>query len=296
MTWSKIGIAGPDLPHEVLLAAGCHAGPIAFDPDRSAHRAVEWMESKFAPWAPAALEFWLEGGYDHLDAVLFSRADDTSQRFYYYACELQRRGQLGGPEPLIFDIARIPRDISRDRTVDQVRALAARLGVADTALEIAIKQTNLRREHPPVAVEGRRCLLAGSAPPDLRLHDVIAQAGWAPVGQVLADQWALSGDPVAESTGDPAAAIGAQLHARRGGPRSFADPGALLAEHAAACQASAVVLWRIEEDEAQCWHLPAERRALLDMGLPHLVLTRRDWLARDGAGDEIAAFLQGLPA
>lgn len=289
-----IGIAGPDLPHEVLLAAGCHAGPIAFDPDRSATRAAAWMESKFAPWAPAALECWLEGAYDHLDAVLFSRADDTSQRFYYYACELQRRGQLGGPEPLIFDIARIPRAISRDRTVNQVRSLATRLGVTDAALEAAIHQTNLRRAHPPSALEGRRCLLAGSAPPDLRLHDAAGQAGWTAVGQSLADQWAYCGDLVAQNTGDPAAAIGAQLHARRGGPRSFADPGALLAQNAAGC--AAVVLWRIEEDEAQCWHLPAERRALLELGLPHLVLTRRDWLARDGAAAEITEFLQGLPA
>jgi hypothetical protein len=289
-----IGIAGPDLPHEVLLAAGCHAGPIAFDPDRSANRAAGWMESKFAPWAPAALESWLEGAYDHLDAVLFSRADDTSQRFYYYACELQRRGQLGGPEPLIFDIARIPRAISRDRTVNQVRSLAMRLGVTDAALEAAIHQTNLDRARPPAAFEGRRCLLAGSAPPDLRLHDAVAQAGWIAAGQTLADQWAFCGDPVAQGTGDPAAAIGAQLHARRGGPRSFADPGALLAQNAAGC--AAVVLWRIEEDEAQCWHLPAERRALIELGLPHLVLTRRDWLARDAAAAEITEFLQGLPA
>lgn len=294
MTWAKIGIAGPDLPHEVLTAAGCHAGSIVFDPDRSAHRAVEWMESKFAPWAPAALECWLEGAYDHLDAVLFSRADDTSQRFYYYACELQRRGQLGGPEPLIFDIARIPRDISRTRTVEQVRALATRLDVTDEALERAIRQTNSRRSQTPELADGRRCLLAGSAPPDKRLHDRIAQAGWAPVGQLLADQWVAEGELVAENTGDPAAAIGAQLHSRRGGPRSFADPGVLLSESAAGC--GAVVLWRIEEDEAQCWHLPAERRALEAMGVPHLILTRRDWLATDGAGDEIADFLEGLPA
>ena len=289
-----IAIAGPDLPHEVLHAAGCHAGPLMFDPDRSAPRASQWLESKFAPWAPAVLECWLEGAYDHLDAVLFSRSDDTSQRFYYYACELQRRGQLGGPEPLIFDIARIPRAISRDRTIDQVRALAARLGVTDAALERAIGEANVRRALVPALADGRRCLLAGSAPPDLRLHDCIARAGWLPQGQVLADQWDISGELVAENTGDPATAIGAALHARRGGPRSFADPGALLAERAAGC--AAVVLWRIEEDEALCWHLPAELRALDAMGVPHLVLTRRDWLARDGAADEIATFLEGLPA
>ena len=53
-------------------------------------------------------------------------------------------------------------------------------------------------------------------------------------------------------------------------------------------------LFELEEDEAQAWHLPAQRAALASEGLPALVMTRRDWLARDGAGDEIAAFLQGI--
>ena len=58
--------------------------------------------------------------------------------------------------------------------------------------------------------------------------------------------------------------------------------------------AEAVVLWQIEEDEAQAWHLPSQRAALAREGLPALVMTRRDWLARDGAADEIAGFLQGI--
>jgi hypothetical protein len=51
------------------------------------------------------------------------------------------------------------------------------------------------------------------------------------------------------------------------------------------------VLWQTEEDEAQAWHLPAQRAALAASGVPALVLTRRDWLARDGAPEEIVAFL-----
>lgn len=287
-----IGIAGPDLPHEVLHAAGCHGGPLAFDPDLATPRASAWLETRFAPWAAPLLECWAQGAYDQCDAVLFSRGDDTSQRLYYYLCELQRLGQIGGPEPLIFDLARIPRDISRNRTVAQVRALAQRLGVSDAALETAIVETNRARATPPARAEGRRCLLAGTAPPDLRLHEAVAAAGFVPIGQTLAQQWADPGDPVAEASGDPCAAIGTALHARRGGPRSFADPATLLAQQAAGC--AAVVLWRIEQDEAQCWHLPAERRALAAAEVPHLVLTRRDWLAGDGAPQEISTFLAGL--
>ena len=289
-----IAIAGPLLPQEVLTAAGVHGGVLPLDPDRACARATRWIESKFAPYAAPLLESWLEGAYDHFDAVLFSRADDSSQRRYYYLCELQRLGQARGPEPLIFDIARIPRCISRDRTIAQVRDMAAWLGVGDTVLEAAIGSTNAVRAASTAAPEGRLCLLTGSAPPDHRLHHAVKAAGFVPVGQTLAQQWAGLGDRVAESTGDPCAAIGTALHEFRGGPRSFADARELLAERVAGY--AAVVLWRIEEDEAQCWHLPAEVRALEEAGVPHLVLTRRDWLARDGAGDEVTAFLEGLPA
>ena len=289
-----IGIAGPDLPHEVLLAAGKHGGPLAIAPDRDCPRANRWLESKFAPWAAPLLESWLEGAYDDLDAVLFSRADDSSQRLYYYICELRRLGEAKGPEPLIFDIARIPRDISRDRTVAQVRALAARLGLGDGALEAAIAEANARRAQASPLPDGPRCLLLGSAPPDLRLHSAVENAGFAPLGDTLAQYWMALGGAAEEGTGDPAAAIGTALHARPGGPRSFADPAEVLRQRLAASTPAAVVLWRIEEDEAQCWHLPAEGRALEQSGLPHLVLTRRDWLCCDGAIEEITAFLQGL--
>ncbi|MFC3101458.1 2-hydroxyacyl-CoA dehydratase family protein [Altererythrobacter lauratis] len=289
-----IGIAGPELPHEVLLAAGKHGGPLPFTPDRDAPQASRWLESKFAPWAAPVLECWLEGAYDHLDAVLFSRADDTSQRLYYYICELRRLGEAKGPEPLIFDIARIPRDISRDRTVAEVRALADRLGVGDASLQAAIAEANARRAKVPALAEGPRCLLVGSAPPDLRLHQVVESAGFVPMGDTLAQHWMALGEPVGTGTDDPAAAIGIALHSRHGGPRSFADPAEVLRQRIAASGAAVVVLWRIEEDEAQCWHLPAERRALEASGLPHLILTRTDWLGRDGAADKIATFLQGL--
>jgi hypothetical protein len=62
----------------------------------------------------------------------------------------------------------------------------------------------------------------------------------------------------------------------------------------AANGAEAVILWQIEEDESQAWHLPSQRAALAAAGIPALIMTRRDWLARDGAGDEIRAFLQGV--
>lgn len=289
-----IAIAGPDLPHDVLRAAGRDAGPLRFDPDRETPRARCWLESKFAPWAPPVLESWAGGEYDLLEQVLFSRADDTSQRLYYYICELQRRGLVGGPRPMIFDLARIQRPASLERTIAQVRELMAVLRVSEEALEVAIGETNRLRSVPRPAPAGPVCLLAGTAPPDGRMHAAIGAAGFTPAGRTLAEDWADLGEPVEEGSGDPAAAVGRQLHDREGGPRSFADPAARLARAIETNRADAVLLWRIEEDEAQTWHLPAERRVLERSGVPSLVLTRRDWLGRDGVSKEIQTFLEGV--
>jgi len=59
---------------------------------------------------------------------------------------------------------------------------------------------------------------------------------------------------------------------------------------------SAAILWYTEEEEALVWHLPAQRRALEQAQLPVLILTRRDWSARDGVDGEIDNFLKGFNA
>lgn len=290
-----IALAGPNLPHEVLAAAGLHGGPIALDLAAPTPRAQQWLESKFAPHAFALVEAWANGAYDHLDGVLFSRADDNSQRLYYYLCELQRRGLVTGPRPLIFDIGKIPRATSRDLTVAAVRKLAADLGVSDAALEQAIVAGNRSRAaQSPARPSAPVCLLHGTPPPDRRLHNAIEAAGFAASGLTMVEVWLSPGPAVAEGTGDPAAALGAQLHARHQGARSFVDPSAHMHDLVVASGARAVVLWRIEEDEAQTWQFPAERRTLASLAIPALVLTRTDWLARDGAPEAINEFLAGV--
>ena len=290
-----IAHVGPNLPQDLLRATGRHAGPLAFDPDRPTPVADSWMESKFAPWARAILEGWAAGDYDGLGQVIFSRADDSAQRLYYYLCELQRRGLVAGPEALILDIAKVPRGSSVERTADSLRRLAARLGVDAAGLAPAIDACNAERSQPAQPGEpGPSCLLAGTPPPDRRLHGVAERAGFSAVGSTLVETWTQLGAIVELADGDAMAALARQVHADPAGPRSFADAGAALREAIAESGAQAVVLWQIEEDEAQAWHLPSQRAALASEGLPALVMTRRDWLARDGAADEIAAFLQGI--
>jgi hypothetical protein len=148
----------------------------------------------------------------------------------------------------------------------------------------AIDACNAERSHPAEPGEpGPSCLLAGTPPPDHRLHEVAERAGFTAVGPTLVETWTQLGAIVELADGDAMAALARQVHADPAGPRSFADAGAALLESIAESGAEAVVLWQIEEDEAQAWHLPSQRAALASEGLPALVMTRRDWLARDGA-------------
>ncbi len=289
-----IAHVGPNMPLDLLRATGRHAGQLAFDPDRPTPAADKWMEQKFAPWARSILQAWTDGAYDGLDQVVFSRAEDSVQRLYYYLCELQRRGLIGGPEALILDIAKIPRPSSLARTTDCLRLLADRLGVDAALLRQSVEACNRERAGPAAPRPSRQCLLTGTPPPDRRLHAAIEAAGFAPLGATLPETWAALGEPVDLATGDVFDALARQVHQSAASPRAFVSAGGSLAGEIAASGAEAVILWQIEEDESQAWHLPAQRAALAEAGVPALVMTRRDWLARDGVLGEVGDFLQGI--
>lgn len=291
-----IAYVGPDIPHDILRATGRCAGPLAFFVDRETPTADQWLENKFPLWCRSIVEDWVAGVFNDLEAVVFSRGDDSAHRLYYYLCELQRQKAVGGPKPLVFDVAKIQRPSSTDATIAAARGLAALLNLDDQALEQGIRESNVDRRSPQSAPEskGRTCLITGSAPPDRRLHSIVQSCDWAAVGRTLPETWSWLGDCVEEATGDPAAAIGRQVHGSATGARGFFDRATRIVEEARAARAAAVVLWYAEEEEAQIWRLPAQRRALETAGIPHLVLTRRDWRANDGVGREIASFLEGL--
>lgn len=295
---SGIATVGADIPRDLLHATGRHVGPLGWRLDRPTPNADAWLESKFTPWARSIMQDWSEGRFDDLETVIFSRSDDNSQRLYYYICELRERGSLAGPEPLIFDVARLLRPSSRDHMTAQVQKLADRFGLNDAAIERAIVETNAYRRTRS-AESGKApinsvCLLAGTAPPDRRLHGMIEDAGWTAAGPTLADLWRDPGGPVPEGTGRPVDAIAGQIYATQRGPRGFYDSAARIAQQAADVGASAAILWYTEEEEALVWHLPAQRRALEQAGVPLLTLTRRDWAARDGVDREIDQFLKEL--
>lgn len=288
--------AGPNLPHDLLEATGRHAGPLTWNVDRAMPAADRWLESKFAPWTRSVLQDWADGALDHLEAVVFSRADDSAQRLYYYLCELRRAGSIRGPEPLVLDIAKSPRPSSIARDEVALRKLAERLGVGEAALSAAIAAGNVARARTSATpASASVCLIAGSPLPDNRLHRVVEREGWAAVGRTLADEWQDAG-PVVDEGGDPFVALARQLHARRLDTRGFFDRSGALTDVVRTSGAKAAILWLIEEDDTTVWHLPAMRAALEAQGLPVMVATRRDWSCADGIDTEIATFLAGVSA
>ena len=124
---------------------------------------------------------------------------------------------------------------------------------------------------------------------------MVAAGGWTAHGETLPENWAAPAPPVIGEDNDAFVRLGQRLHAAANGPRGFSDRVAALLARLAATEAKAAILWFCEHDEAEAWHAPAMRRALETEGMPHLLLTRREWRAADGVADEIAAFLAELP-
>lgn len=321
-----IGYVGLDVPQELAFALDVPCLHLPWRADRITAFADSWLESSFPGWARSILEDWASGLFDALRAVVFSRGDDASQRLYYYVCELQRRGQLGGPEPIVLDVARIPRESSARHTRTALAELATRLDMDDGAWRRGIQRTNALREafariaaarsgdgaawhrvaraslHADVAPWLRpmqdgvpprlRVLLAGSAPPDERLHDAVARAGGDVVSETHGYGYARLGPRLDADADDPLAEVARNFH-QAAGPRSFADPAQRMDAALSAARADAVVLWLTREDEALAWHVPGLRRVAAERGVPLLALTARTWNADDGALTEIERFVTG---
>lgn len=324
-----IGIVGADVPIDVLLASGRPFGHLPWRTSGSTPWADRWLESSFPYWARSILEQWYEGAFDSLGVVVFSRAEDASQRLYYYVRELKRRGELRGPAVHAFDIALLARPTSLAHTTAAVAALAAALDTPLARLPAGIGRANQLRAAlaridderaadgafyerlgraalwndptpwlgslgalPGNAPRGPRVLLAGSVPPDDRLHRAFESAGAYVIAETHVHRLGRSGSPIALENHAPEAAIAHHVMRTSVGPRAVLDRGAWLVERATAARATAVVLWLTREDEALAWHVPAERRALAAAGVPTLVLTAARWQADDGALERMAQFAE----
>jgi benzoyl-CoA reductase/2-hydroxyglutaryl-CoA dehydratase subunit BcrC/BadD/HgdB len=332
-----IGVVGAEVPVELILAANAMAVVLIGFAEKHTPQADRYLEPSFVPQLRSLTEQWLQGRFDFMDAVIFTRADDSAQRCYYYLCELQRRGLARGPVPLIFDIAKIPRAASRAHSEAATRGLASRLGSDHARLQAAIHARDRRRalftrldllrrsDHPPPGTDcerllrladilppeqfdnelsawlghefrehpGPRVLLAGTSPPDGRLHEAVERAG----GCIVAEIDDLGTDrlgPMIGESSDPMAALAHHYHSLCHGPRAFCDRAARLVRRVVASRAVGVISWLIEQDEAHAWQVPATVAVLTKARIPLLSLVRRRWHGEDGALAQIETFTSGL--
>lgn len=331
-----IGFVGPDIPIEVLIASGRPFGHLPWRADRPTPWADRWLESSFPYWSRSILEQWHEGVFDALETVVFSRSDDASHRLYYYVRELQQHGKLRGPKPLVFDIALIPRESSLAHTETALIELMRALGVDVDALPDAIERANaLRRSFarlessrvangplyerlgraalwanpcdwvdalrlPESTAAATRLLLAGSTPPDERLHEaaeaagasIVSEANALALGRLGPELDAASARAANDERGGLVRALARHLRAASIAPRAFFDRGAWIVGRARAARAAGVVVWLAREDEALAWTAPALERALAAAGVPVLMLTARRWQADDDTPVRIAEFVR----
>jgi hypothetical protein len=323
-----VGFVGADIPLDLLLASGRPFGHLPWLPDAATPWADQWLESGFPGWARSILEQWHAGAFDALHAVVFSRSDDASQRLFYYVRELQQRKLLQGPKVMILDLAMIARESSLMHSTAAIDSLAQALDVGDDALRrgvaradamrIALYDLQRRRDggvfyervaraalwsdptawigelRIPVTVAAPRLLLAGSVPPDERLHVAAEQAGACIVDEAHVHGLTRLGMPLTEPDASVARHIARQLIGCASGPRAFIDRAHWVVQRARDAHAAAVILWLTREDEALAWHVPAMRAALDTAGLPVLMLPAASWRGDDGAIERIGAFCRGM--
>jgi hypothetical protein len=322
-----LGFVGPDVPVDLLLASGRPFGHLPWNVAGATPYADQWLETSFPGWSRSILQQWHEGAFDGLHAVVFSRSDDASQRLFYYVRELQQRGLLRGPRALVSDLALVPRESSFEHSAAAVASLAVELGIDDAALRAGVVRADalrlkLRglqqgrvadgvyfdrlaraalwsdatrwldsvRVPVPDAATARRILLAGSVPPDERLHRAVEGAGANVVAETHVHALVRLGLPLPGSESSAARHVARQLIATAAGPRAFIDRAQWIVQQARDARAAAVVLWLTREDEGLAWHVPAMRRALAAAKLPTLVLPAAAWRADDGVLESIERF------
>jgi hypothetical protein len=333
-----IGYVGADIPVELIIAS--HAFPLRLPSFAQANYASAdaYLESSFMPEVRSICEQYLQGAFRQLDAIILPRSNDSAQRLYYYLSELRGRGLADGPEPLIFDLAKIPRDTSRAHSRLAVNQLAAQIGALQEAMPEAIAQRNRRRELVAAAAiarmgggarcrgsvmerifraadfcdaddfdlafkewlknadwdaAGARVVLAGTAPPDERLHRAVETGG----GNVVAefgDHASCGAAPPLIPADGSLASLADHYQSRAAGSRAFVDRAADIVAVAKRAQAAGVIIWLLEEEDALIWDLPAQAKALAAAGIASLALVRRRWDGSDGALEAITAFSRGL--
>jgi benzoyl-CoA reductase/2-hydroxyglutaryl-CoA dehydratase subunit BcrC/BadD/HgdB len=150
-----IGFVGAEIPVELIVASGAHPVRLVGAVNKT-DTADRYLESTFMPDMRLIAEQYLEGALNFMQSVILPRSNDSAQRLYYYLSELRTRQFPEAPAPLIFDLAKIPRDSSKLHSRLAAQRLAQEIGVMSSALPGAIRQRNRRRELFDRAMRMRR--------------------------------------------------------------------------------------------------------------------------------------------
>lgn len=327
-----VGYVGDEIPVALILAAGAMPVAVRADERSPTPRADEILESAFTPPLRAIAEQWLGGHLDFMESVVFSRADDSAQRLYYYLCELQRRGRCGGPRPLLYDIAKIARPASASHSRDSTQRLARELGATATPLADAVGRVAQRES----LIADLRSRCQADAPLSGALAWRIRQAAgadWREDFDIDTQRWlttaptlsrprriVLAGDPppddslhaAIEAAGGSVAlelshsfatlptdgiasldALADQFHARLTPVLAMREDRDWLVNRAREVRADAVVCWLIEEDEALPWEISRQMRRLHEERIPALLLARQR-RHEAGARGALTEFIGGL--
>ncbi len=330
-----IGYVSSDIPVELILAADALPVRLRGASERPTPLADKYLESSFAPECRAIAEQYLGGQLDFLDAVIFPRSNDSAQRLYYYVCELQRRNKCTGPRPILFDVAKIARETSREHTLESLRRLSREIGTKSSQLPQALERTHARTslinqlqslQAGPSGILGSTAHRVRSASEcdwsdsfDFYLASLLAAAplhasysrivlcGSAPPDDRLhcaveSANGSIVGDltdttiEIDNTSLDALNAVAERCYHARTPAQQMAHSATWIADRAASLNADGVILWLIEEDEALPWEVAAQVQSLRTANIPVLALTRRRWLADATTLSEIARFVQSLDA
>jgi len=326
-----MGYVGNDVPVSLILAAGALPVRLRGSIHAKTPDADRFVESSFTPELRVIADQWLKGAFDHLQAVIFARGDDSGQRLYYYLTELQRRGLCAGPLPLLFDVASLARDASFEHTLASARLLAAQLGAPTAALATALERVK-QREDLLRSVEGQRQLPAPLPGSIAWAFEYAAACDWRVAFDGAARRWLdgaaklptskrvlLAGDPLPddqlhvaiESAGasivlelnqsategasaqrDPLAAIADEFQRRESPALSMRRNAGWLADCALKQRADGVVIWLSEQNEALPWEIARQLQSLRAAGVPALLLARQPWHVSAAVLTQVVQFVR----
>ena len=323
-----VGFVGTDVPIEVLLATQRPFGHLPWNVSEPTPFSDRFLESSFPFWARSILQQWHDGRFDAVRTVVFSRADDASQRLYYYVVELQQRGLLRGPEAVMFDIAQVVRESSLVHTAASILKLCAKLDVSAEGFGDAFDAANALREKL-MSITARRkgdgpvferiaraalwcdpsqwideldianqkstaapVLLVGSMPPDDRIHCAVEGLNASIVAEMHAHSLDRLGPLVNLDGGGHDRALAKHLQTASMSPRAWFNRADRIAERACALEAAAAIIWLTKEDEALAWQVPKMKSALAERGIPTVLLPAGDWRFDAGQQEQLQRFFE----